>query len=518
MQGTLAKIIISLTALVISNLCIADTQNTPLPAAIQTIMQKPAYQHALWAFYVKDLNSDKVLYQYNGEQMVMPASNTKLFTVSALLDTYGLDYRFKTPVYADGKINKGTLHGNLVLVAKGDLTMGGRRTKDDRIAFTNFDHVDANEIPGATLTKQDPLAGLTQLAKQVKQAGVTRITGHVLVDDRLFETIQKRANIISPIFINDNLLDVSITPNTVGKLANLTWRPHIPQVNVNNHVKTVAKGQGKGIEISTNDDQSEITVTGSIGVDETSIVNVTTIKHPKQFAQYALQQALEKQGIKVLNQGAAALPQASDYQNMKTLAELNSAPLIEYAKLILKVSHNAGANLIPLLLAVKHGETTYDQGMIYLGKYLRDTVKIPANQFVIAEAAGADKNRVTPAATEKLLHYWYNKPKTDFKQFVAALPTLGVDGSLATVEKNSSAKGHVFAKTGTSMGFDTANDNLFLYTKALAGYIQAPNGHWLAFMFTANNVTSPTINDLFGVLADTGAVTTALYESTGETN
>ncbi len=73
---------------------------------------------------------------------------------------------------------------------------------------------------------------------------------------------------------------------------------------------------------------------------------------------------------------------------------------------------------------------------------------------------------------------------------MATLPALGVDGSLATVEKNSLAKGHIFAKTGTSMSFDTANDNLFLYTKALAGYIQAPNAHWLAFMFAANNLTN----------------------------
>ena len=52
--------------------------------------------------------------------------------------------------------------------------MGGRTKPDGTVDFANLDHNDANPIPGATLTPEDPLAGLDELAAQVKRPGSTR--------------------------------------------------------------------------------------------------------------------------------------------------------------------------------------------------------------------------------------------------------------------------------------------------------------------------------------------------------
>ena len=54
----------------------------------------------------------------------------------------------------------GTLHGDLVLEASGDLTLGGRTTPRGTVAFTSFDHTEANSLGSAILTPQDPLAGI----------------------------------------------------------------------------------------------------------------------------------------------------------------------------------------------------------------------------------------------------------------------------------------------------------------------------------------------------------------------
>ena len=115
------------------------------------------------------------------------ASTTKNFTTAATLDALGRNHRFRTPVTHTGRITRsGTLHGNLVLVASGDLTMGGREKPDGTVDYTGFDHTDSNEVPGpATLTAQNPLRGLNDLARQVKRSGIDHVSKNIVIDDRL---------------------------------------------------------------------------------------------------------------------------------------------------------------------------------------------------------------------------------------------------------------------------------------------------------------------------------------------
>ena len=82
-------------------------------------------------------------------------------------------------------------------------------------------------------------------------------------------------------------------------------------------------------------------------------------------------QALQKQGIKVdlvTPVETSALIPFQPRQELE-IGLWTSPPLSEYAKLILKVSHNLGANLVPLLLASQKGKKTFDQGMKLLGDF-----------------------------------------------------------------------------------------------------------------------------------------------------
>ena len=117
----------------------------------------------------------------------------------------------------------------------------------------------------------------------------------------------------------------------------------------------------------------------------------------------------------------------------------------------------------------------------------------------------------TPQTTVDLLTYWTHRP--DFERFRAALPILGVDGSLAVVQADSPAKGHVFAKTGTLVGGDFVNDRAVLYNKALAGYIDARDGPHVAFTAVVNNSPLPP-DFITGVLDennDLGAIAAAIW-------
>jgi D-alanyl-D-alanine carboxypeptidase/D-alanyl-D-alanine-endopeptidase (penicillin-binding protein 4) len=164
------------------------TANTaPLPKNIQQIMDQSKYDHALWGLYVKDLETDHVVFDLNSDKFFSPASTTKLFTMSALLNTFGNDYRFKTPIYALGTVDNGELKGDLVLVAQGDLTFGGRQSTPNTLSYTKLDHTIANEVPGVILTKENPLNAVIDLAKQIYDHGIRKVSGDIVIDDRLFE-------------------------------------------------------------------------------------------------------------------------------------------------------------------------------------------------------------------------------------------------------------------------------------------------------------------------------------------
>lgn len=498
-----------LTSLV-SNL---SANEKALPPEIQKIMQQPKYAHAIWGLYVKDLETGTVLYDLNSEKLFSPASTTKIFTVEALINTYGDDYRFKTPVYIDGVVKDERLVGNLILVGQGDLTMGGRQSNPNQISYTKMDHITANEVPGTVLTKEDPLNGINALAKDVYEKGIKEVEGDVIIDDSLFETTEKRGMIISPMMINENLIDLVINPTTSGQKAKLTWRPEIPGYHVDNQVQTVDKNGSLELEVTSSDSGKNIVIKGTIPLDQHDIVRTSAIENPKAFAREAFLQALEKQGIKisVSSNSAKDLPQ-DFYQKHQPIAVWVSPPLSEYGKLILKVSHNLGANLVPMLLAAHQKMKTFDEGMKLMGDFVSQKVKVSPNAFVFIDGAGGNENRLTPNAEVQLLEFVHNQTPEKFKYFYDSLPILGVDGSLEEFGKNTAAAGKVRAKPGTGVAYNVATGKLFLITQAYAGYIEGKNGHLLAYMLAVNNGELPTIDDIFPIFEDEALISNIIFE------
>lgn len=489
-----------------------------LSPSIQKIMDQPKYAHATWGLYVKDLKTGNVVYDLNSNALFSPASTTKLFSIAALLDAYGDDYRFKTPVYATGSIKEGVLKGNLILVAQGDLTMGGRQSNPNTIAFTKMDHVIANEVPGAILTPEDPLHAFHELAKQIVQKGIKEIRGDILIDDSLFESVEKRGVMISPIMVNENLIDIIVNPTEVGHEAKVNWRPQVPGYSIENLVKTVDKDEKLTLEVRTDESGKNIVIKGAIPAGQLDIIRTSDIKNPAAFAREAFIQALQKEGIKInlSDENGNKKMTSSFYQVQQQVALWTSPPLSEYAKLILKVSHNLGANLVPLLLAVKNGKKTFDEGMLLLGDFVSKKVKLPVNSFVLIDGAGGNENRFTPQGEIILLDYMYKKGFPQFTHYFNALPILGVDGSLEDFAKDTQAVGKVRAKPGTGVAFNLSTNQFFLITQALSGYIEAKNGHMLAYMVVVNNGSMPAIDDIFPIFEDVSQISSLIYQEVKE--
>lgn len=500
---------LALTGLFFSSSLIGE----PIPQNMQKMMDQKKYAHAFWALYVKDLETGEIYYDLNSEKMFSPASTTKLFSTAALLHAYGDDYRFITPIVATADIKNGELKGDLVLIAQGDLTFGGRQPNPDTIEFTKMDHVIAN-VAEVSITKEDPLQAFNSMAKQLYDKGLRKITGDVIIDDSLFETIEKRDFVLSPILINENLIDLIINPGSIGEPAKVAWRPAVMGYTVDNQLQTVAKGEPAEIEVSSDPSGQKIVVKGKVPLDAHDLIRTSSIKNPKAFAKGALIGALQKQGI-VLNPAPPAKNHAP-YKTLKPLAEWVSPPLTEYVKLILKVSHNIGADLIPLLLASKNGQTTFDEGMLDIGSFLITQVKLSPDEFVMADAAGGNENRFTPQAELQILEYMHKQKPESFRLFFDALPVLGVDGSLEDFAKKSSGAGKVHAKPGTGVTSNFATGKLFLITQALTGYIEGKNGHLFGYMIAVNNGKMPAIEDVFAIFEDQGQISSMIYDQTSK--
>jgi D-alanyl-D-alanine carboxypeptidase/D-alanyl-D-alanine-endopeptidase (penicillin-binding protein 4) len=157
-----------------------------LASRIETVVAAPDYKQARWGILVVDSKTGEEIYARNPDQLFLPASTTKLYSCAAALAGLGPNYRFETPVYYRGTLSNGKLNGDLILVAQGDLTFGGRTDERGQVLFKNNDHTYANGNAAAELTPTDPLAGLQALARMIKGAGILEVNGEVLVDDRYF--------------------------------------------------------------------------------------------------------------------------------------------------------------------------------------------------------------------------------------------------------------------------------------------------------------------------------------------
>ena len=213
-----------------------------VPADIKAVFDKPAYKNATWGLRIVDLGTGKELIDLQPRCNFYIGSVRKIFSVGELLNQVGPDHRYNTPVYRHGDLNgAGVLHGDLVLVASGDLTMGGRTNPDGTIAVTDFDHNEADSLGNATLTKPNPLAGYIELAQKVAKSGVKEVTGDVIIDDRLFQPFNFRGQFdVRPIFVNGDLVDLSIRPTSPGKPASVVWRPVSAALGVENNLLTGA--------------------------------------------------------------------------------------------------------------------------------------------------------------------------------------------------------------------------------------------------------------------------------------
>jgi D-alanyl-D-alanine carboxypeptidase len=504
-----------------------------VPAGIEAIFNKPVYNGAIWGLRVLDVETGKPIIDLHPNHPFYVASVRKNFTVAQLLDQVGPTHTYDTPIYREGAVSKaGVLTGNLVLVASGDITMGGRTNPDGTVAYAKFDHGEANSLGNAVLTKPNVLAGYKALAQQVAASGIKEITGEIVIDDRLFHEFEFREQFeAKPIFVNDDFVDLIIEPTQLDQLASLEHRPHSAALSVENGVKMTAENPEMKAEIDPILPECigipgcEVTLDGTLPVGFVPpltgaypLIRTYRITDPSSYARTILIEELRRAGVTVRaatveKNPEDMLPAKDSYQPDMQVAKLTGLPVSQDTKLINKVSYNLGADTSLLLWGLTQGVDNMDAALAAEKKNLQANYGIAPDEYHFIDGSGGGDSTATPKAVTHLLSDMYTHQT--FPAFFATLPILAVDGSLGTVTNFESdpslapAKGNVFAKTGTYVGL--GDNGPLIKAQEFAGYIHAKSGKTLIFHLVMNNIPYDGIPSVINVFQDEGFIAAMLW-------
>ncbi|OIK10489.1 D-alanyl-D-alanine carboxypeptidase/D-alanyl-D-alanine-endopeptidase [Bacillus sp. MUM 13] len=430
---------------------------------ISAILQDPHLNGALAGVSIRSAQTGKILYDRDGNTRLRPASNLKLLTAAAALETLGEQYVFQTEVLAEGPVINHFLHGNLYLKGKGD----------------------------PTLLQKD----FDELALKLRKGGIKTVSGNLIGDDSWFDRerysfdlawtdeqeyygAQISALTASPDEDYDTgsvILKVSPASET-GKRAEITVSPQTNYVKVINHVRTSGHDAEKELKMVRKHGTNIITVEGTIPLGSSPDKQWSAVWEPTGYALDLFDQALKRQGIKLLGRiRTGKVPETA------TVKAVHSSMLLsELMVPFMKLSNNSHAEvLVKELGRVKKGEGSWKKGL----ETVRETAEswgLDTRAMQIRDGSGISQaDLISANSISELLYKIQKKPW--FPAYLHALPTAGANGrmdggTLRKRMKNTAAAGKVFAKTGTISSCST-----------LSGYATAKNGETYIFSVLINN-------------------------------
>ncbi|MGW0040024.1 D-alanyl-D-alanine carboxypeptidase/D-alanyl-D-alanine-endopeptidase [Gordonia sp. NPDC003376] len=493
--------------------CSASTAPDDVATEIGKVVSAEPFTEGAWSIQAVDVDSGDTVYELNPTAPLVPGSIQKTFTTGTALEVLGADSRITTPVHGVGAVADGTLAGDLVLVGRGDYSFGLRDRAGKELEFTGFDHNEANTgLLPVELPHGDPLAALRALARQV--AGqVTTVTGDVIVDNRYFEPVLDWPDgRIDSIWVNENVLDVVLTPGAVGEPPALRLIPGLRFVSVDNQARTV---EGDDVDIDvTQTGPGAFRVTGSIGSGAGVSVRNTEIDDPVDFARRAFIEVLTDARVRVAGSAPtnpdARLPGRETYPQ-SPLAAWESATTRERVTVVQKVSYNRGADLFACLIAVARNGTDCVAGVRAVVDNITQVGSPTGSVFIFDPAGSIDYNRTSARGQVEFLRGIHGTPTGDLMR--DAFPVAGVDGSLASLGKGTSAQGKIRAKTGSRIvGYPTMG-TLFYAAQSYSGYMTTESGRDLAFTIIFNATTVDDVDHALAVMGKVGEVALVLQRT-----
>lgn len=495
-----------------------------LRARIAEVLARPELAPARFTIKVASLDTGAVLFEEDAGKLMMPASNMKLYTVSAALDRLGPDFRFVTSIYADSKPDeKGRIKSDLIVYGRGDPSFATRFAGNG-----------------------DYFKGINELAARVVAAGVKRIDGNLIGDESYFtgpalgygwewDDLQWYYGApVSALTINDNCVDVFVKPAeregaagvvTAGPAftgfptiyggavdEQIARRTDAPLAVINRTV-TAPRGTKSALTIERPLGQNYVEVGGTIPVGDAGWTDSITTARPALMFASMLRAALERQGVQI--KGRTQTIDARQRELMKLpfdatkfieIARRESPPFSEIAAQTLKPSQNLYTELILRALGkqsppppsssptptdsaqatvqpapIPDRRTSAQLGSAVVRQFLGEAGVRDVEHLSLMDGSGlARQDLISSDSTVALLTYMSRHRYAQV--FRDALPIAGVDGTLRGRMKGTPAAGNLRAKTGTLSN-----------VSSVSGYVTSAAGERFVFSMMVNHYTDERV-------------------------
>jgi D-alanyl-D-alanine carboxypeptidase/D-alanyl-D-alanine-endopeptidase (penicillin-binding protein 4) len=454
-----------------------------LRAAIDSMVEAPAFRNAHWGILIVDPERGDTLYSRNAGKLFMPASNQKLLTGSTALAQLGPDFRWRTTFAARGRAENGVLDGDLLVLGSGDPTV-------------------------SDAMRGDAMQPLREIADSIRARGITRIRGRVLSGRDAFpdstlgfgwawdDLDAPYSAGIDELFFNEGFSRIVVLPaSSVDLPVRVRTAPSRAVPTVISRARTVERPDGDvavraantlalaGIApaaealAGTDSLRNVAVLTGTLAMGDSAELEIAH-RDPAGAYLAALSEALRERGVAV---DGRPLQRALDAASarMDSLFTTLSPPLRTVLPRLEKPSQNQIAEIFFKTLGLERtGVGTADSGRAVVERQLMAWGAVPGG-FAVRDGSGLSRHDyVTPETLVKVLDAM--RRHAEFRLFYDALPIAGVDGTIRNRMKGTTAQGNVHAKTGT---LDKA--------RSLSGYVTTADGRLLLFSFLANNWTTP---------------------------
>ena len=455
----------------------APSTLTSFQQSLSNFVSHPRYDAALFGVKVESLDTGKGIFEHNADKLLKPASNAKMYTGALALDRLGPDYKIRTSFYAAAQPdNTGRIQGDLIVFGRGDPSLSAR--------FNDGNY----EKP------------FEELSQALGSAGVKEVAGDLIGDESFFrgprfgvgwswDDLQYYYGAeASALSFQENTVDLVFKPgDKIGDPIKIICKPQQSYLIFSNRTETVGRKGKSRVDVYRPIDQNVVYVHGTMPVDGSASEDAVAVHDAPLWFVTMLRDSLAKHGIKVsgqlrtvnwLDREAAPL----DTSKLTEIAFIESRPMAEIVKNMMKPSQNLYAHLLLLQVAEKvrtpdnKTMNSDDLGLIEMRKFLGEA-GIGRGDVLLEEGSGLSRGcLLKPSASVALLKHMRKHRAAE--AFYDALPIAGVDGTLKRRFKGTFAENNLRAKTGT-----------IRYVNSISGYVTDKAGENLVFSIMSNNYT-----------------------------